>query len=134
RRGPQTVARPAGRGAAPRRERHQGALQGRRRRAAARCPRLRTQQLQDRAGEARHRPRLGPGRRGGTLMTTAHVGKPVSRVDGRAKVSGTAKYAAEYSAPALLHGVVVSSTIARGRITKIDASEALALDGVLEVF
>ena len=42
-------------------------------------------------------------------MTTAHVGKPVSRVDGRAKVSGTAKYAAEYSATGLVHGVVVSS-------------------------
>ena len=32
-------------------------------------------------------------------MTTAHIGKPISRVDGRAKVTGEAKYAAEYTRP-----------------------------------
>ena len=67
-------------------------------------------------------------------MTTAYVGKPASRVDGRAKVTGEAKYAAEYNAPDLAHGVVVSSAIAKGRITHIDASAALELPGVLQVF
>jgi xanthine dehydrogenase YagR molybdenum-binding subunit len=67
-------------------------------------------------------------------MATAHIGEPVSRVDGRAKVTGGAKYAAEYSAPGLAHGVVVSSAAARGRITRIDATDALALPGVLRVF
>ncbi|QRO02074.1 xanthine dehydrogenase family protein molybdopterin-binding subunit [Archangium violaceum] len=62
------------------------------------------------------------------------LGEPLGRVDGRAKVTGQAKYAAEFSEPGLLHGVVVSGTIARGRIKKIDASEALALPGVLHVF
>ncbi|WP_257450372.1 xanthine dehydrogenase family protein molybdopterin-binding subunit [Archangium lipolyticum] len=62
------------------------------------------------------------------------LGVPLSRVDGRAKVTGQAKYAAEFSEPGLLHGVVVSGTVARGRIKKIDASEALALPGVLHVF
>src|SRR5438128_887495 len=67
-------------------------------------------------------------------MTTAHVGKPIDRVDGYAKVTGTAKYAAEYDAPDLAYGVVVSSAIAKGKIIKIDATEALRLNGVLQVF
>jgi xanthine dehydrogenase YagR molybdenum-binding subunit len=67
-------------------------------------------------------------------MTTNYIGQPISRVDGRAKVTGQAKYAGEYHVPNLAFGVVVSSTIAKGRITKIDTSEALSLDGVLQVF
>lgn len=67
-------------------------------------------------------------------MTTAHIGKPTSRVDGRAKVTGGAKYAAEYNVPNLLYGYIVSSALARGKITRIDAAEALALAGVLQVF
>jgi xanthine dehydrogenase YagR molybdenum-binding subunit len=67
-------------------------------------------------------------------MTTAHIGQPASRVDGRAKVTGTAQYAAEYHVPDLVHGFVVSSTTARGRITRIDPAAALALPGVLQVF
>jgi xanthine dehydrogenase YagR molybdenum-binding subunit len=68
----------------------------------------------------------------GDAMT--HTGKPVSRVDGSAKVTGRAKYAAEFTAPDLAYGVVVSSTIARGRITAIHTQDALALPGVLQVF
>jgi xanthine dehydrogenase YagR molybdenum-binding subunit len=64
----------------------------------------------------------------------AQIGKPVSRVDGRLKVTGGAKYAAEFDAPGLVHGYIVSSTIARGRITRIDTTAALALPGVLQVF
>ncbi|MBP2296233.1 xanthine dehydrogenase family protein molybdopterin-binding subunit [Azospirillum rugosum] len=64
----------------------------------------------------------------------AHIGRPARRVDGRLKVTGGAKYAAEFSTPGLAHGYIVSSTIARGRITRIDASAALALPGVLHVF
>ena len=67
-------------------------------------------------------------------MTTAHIGQPTDRVDGRAKVTGAAKYAAEYHVPDLVYGVVVSSAIAKGTITRIDAADALALDGVLQVF
>lgn len=67
-------------------------------------------------------------------MKTEQIGKPASRVDGRAKVTGEAKYAAEFSAPDLAHGFVVSSAIARGKIKRIDTSKALALEGVLEVF
>jgi xanthine dehydrogenase YagR molybdenum-binding subunit len=67
-------------------------------------------------------------------MTTAYIGKPVGRVDGRAKVTGAAKYAAEYDVPDLVYGVVVSSAIAKGKITRIDASEALNQPGVVQVF
>jgi xanthine dehydrogenase YagR molybdenum-binding subunit len=67
-------------------------------------------------------------------MTTAYVGQPANRVDGRAKVTGQAKYAAEYNIPNLAYGFVISSGIAKGTITKIDASEALKLKGVSQVF
>ncbi|MGQ9365976.1 xanthine dehydrogenase family protein molybdopterin-binding subunit [Azospirillum sp. A39] len=62
------------------------------------------------------------------------IGRPVSRVDGRLKVTGAARYAAEYAVPGLLHGYVVSSAIARGRIVRIDTAAALALPGVVAVF
>lgn len=62
-----------------------------------------------------------------------HSGMPVSRVDGRAKVTGAAKYAAEESAPDLCYGVVVSSTIARGRIARIDLVDALTAHGVIAI-
>jgi len=67
-------------------------------------------------------------------MTTKYIGQPLNRVDGYAKVTGRAKYAGEYNEPALAHGVVVSSAIAKGRITNIDTSEALGVNGVLQVF
>jgi xanthine dehydrogenase YagR molybdenum-binding subunit len=65
---------------------------------------------------------------------TTYVGERISRVDGRAKVTGEARYAAEHAAPDLAHGFVIGSAVARGTITRIDASQALALPGVLQVF
>ena len=62
-----------------------------------------------------------------------YIGMPTSRVDGHAKVTGAAKYAGEFSAPDLAHGSVVTSTIAKGRIVGIDTSEALRVDGVIDV-
>ena len=62
------------------------------------------------------------------------IGQPVSRVDGRAKVTGGARYAAEYNVAGLAYGYVVSSAIARGSITSIDTAAALAVPGVLRVF
>jgi xanthine dehydrogenase YagR molybdenum-binding subunit len=67
-------------------------------------------------------------------MATNYIGQPINRVDGRAKVTGAAKYAAEYNVPNLVYGHVVSSAIAKGRIRNIDASDALRLKGVLQVF
>ncbi|HST44140.1 MAG TPA: hypothetical protein VLK29_02830, partial [Luteimonas sp.] len=42
------------------------------------------------------------------------TGTPVSRIDGRAKVTGEARYAAEWPVADLAHGVVVGSSIAKG--------------------
>lgn len=65
---------------------------------------------------------------------TNYLGKPTSRVDGQAKVTGAAKYAAERIVPGLAYGFVVGSAIARGRIRSIHTVEALAVPGVLDVF
>ena len=54
-------------------------------------------------------------------------------LSGSAKVTGAAKYAAEFNTPDLAHASVVSSTIAKGRILRIDASEALRVAGVIDV-
>lgn len=67
-------------------------------------------------------------------MTTNYIGKPQSRVDGKKKVTGAAKYAAEFNVPDLLYGVIVSSHVAKGKITKFDLKKALALSGVIQVF
>ena len=62
-----------------------------------------------------------------------YIGTPTSRIDGRAKVTGEAKYAAEFNAPGLVYGSVVTSSIARGRIVRIDASDSLRVVGVIDV-
>jgi xanthine dehydrogenase YagR molybdenum-binding subunit len=66
-------------------------------------------------------------------MSTTFIGQPVSRVDGRLKVTGRATYAAEFESPNLAHAAVLRSTIARGRIASIDASAAERAPGVLAV-
>jgi xanthine dehydrogenase YagR molybdenum-binding subunit len=62
-----------------------------------------------------------------------YIGTGTSRIDGIAKVTGAAKYAAEFNASGLLHGSVVTSTIAKGRITRIDANAAKRVKGVIDV-
>jgi xanthine dehydrogenase YagR molybdenum-binding subunit len=65
------------------------------------------------------------------------TGTPVPRIDGRAKVTGAARYAAEHmaedNAVELLEGVVVNSTIATGRIAAFDLTEVMKVPGVLSV-
>ncbi len=63
----------------------------------------------------------------------SYVGSPISRVDGPAKVTGRAKYAAEYNHPGLLHGYIVNAPIARGTITAIHSDEVLNIPGVIKV-
>jgi xanthine dehydrogenase YagR molybdenum-binding subunit len=63
----------------------------------------------------------------------SYIGTPTSRVDGRAKVTGATKYAGEFNATGLAYGSVVESTIPRGRIVRIDTSDALRVEGVLDV-
>ena len=57
-------------------------------------------------------------------------GQPLNRIDGPAKVTGQARYAAEYPSDGLLHGSVVCSSVPRGRIRHIDCAAALAVPGV----
>jgi len=66
--------------------------------------------------------------------STRHIGHPVQRVDAGLKVTGQAHYAAEYAEPGLLHGYVVLSTIAAGRIVRIDSTAAQAFPGVVYIF
>ena len=63
----------------------------------------------------------------------AGTGDPISRVEGPLKVTGMAKYASEFPVENKVYGQGINSTIARGRITSIDSSEALRQPGVLEV-
>ena len=63
----------------------------------------------------------------------SYIGTATSRVDGRAKVTGEARYAGEFNVHGLVHGYIVDSTIPKGRITRIDTSAALAVAGVLDV-
>lgn len=67
-------------------------------------------------------------------MTSVQTRTPVHRVEGRAKVSGDARYAAEYPHADMLHAWPVVSTIAAGRITDVDTATAEALPGVIRVW
>ena len=66
-------------------------------------------------------------------MKNNSIGEPLSRIDGRLKVTGGAKYAAEWEIPNLAHAVAFQSAIGNGRITDIDTSEADKLPGVLAI-
>ena len=66
-------------------------------------------------------------------MSDAAVGHPYDRVDARLKVTGGARYAADYPLRRMAHAVLVQSTISRGRITEIDTQAAEKLPGVLAV-
>ncbi|MBW2029738.1 MAG: molybdopterin-dependent oxidoreductase [Deltaproteobacteria bacterium] len=61
------------------------------------------------------------------------VGKSVERKDGRAKVTGRARFAGDLVAPGMLHGKILRSPIAHGNILNIDTSKARALPGVMAV-
>src|SRR3977135_2275751 len=61
------------------------------------------------------------------------LGPARSRVDGRLKVTGAAKYAVEFDVPKCAHGWTVESNIAKGKILAIDTKAAQAVPGVLAV-
>jgi xanthine dehydrogenase YagR molybdenum-binding subunit len=61
------------------------------------------------------------------------VGAPLSRVDGRLKVTGKALYAAEHDVDGAVHAVIVDASIGRGRITSVDTRDAERHPGVLRV-
>jgi xanthine dehydrogenase YagR molybdenum-binding subunit len=59
--------------------------------------------------------------------------EPLKRVDGRLKVTGAATYAAEYVLPETKYAVLVTSTIAKGKIKSLDTKAASNAPGVLAV-
>lgn len=63
------------------------------------------------------------------------IGKPVSRIDGPLKTTGTAPYAYERHdvAPNAAYGYVVGAAIAKGRITAMDVAAARSASGVLAI-
>ena len=68
-----------------------------------------------------------------TKKELKYIGTRSRRPDGWDKVTGKAKYGADVYAPGMLHGAIVRSPHAHAKIVKIDASKALALDGVKAV-
>lgn len=61
------------------------------------------------------------------------IGKPIDRIDGRLKVTGAAKYTAEFNQPQMAYAFPVSATIAKGTITSFNESAAKAASGVLTI-
>lgn len=69
-----------------------------------------------------------------TIPVAPTLGHPTRRVDGPLKVTGGAKYAAEYNVPDLLYGQIVSSSIAKGRILRFETEKAMMIPGVVTIF
>lgn len=67
------------------------------------------------------------------LYRDGFLGKPLHRVDGAAKVRGTARFTAEFQFADLAYAELVYSTIAKGKISRIDTERAKRAPGVLEV-
>ncbi|MCA2202104.1 xanthine dehydrogenase family protein molybdopterin-binding subunit [Streptomyces sp. SMS_SU21] len=61
------------------------------------------------------------------------VGTAHTRVEGRDKVTGAARYGGDIPFAGLAHGMLVLSTVARGRIRSVDTGTVLAMPGVLTV-
>ncbi len=61
------------------------------------------------------------------------VGKPLSRVDGQVKVRGEARFTAEFKVADVTYAALAYSTIAKGKMVKLDTSGAEAVEGVLGV-
>ncbi|OXS30901.1 xanthine dehydrogenase family protein molybdopterin-binding subunit [Streptomyces sp. XY006] len=67
-------------------------------------------------------------------MSTDVVGRPLSRVEARLKVTGGAEYTSDIQLPRLAHAFMAMSTVSRGRITRIDTQAAEAVRGVVAVY
>lgn len=62
------------------------------------------------------------------------VGAPMNRVDGRLKVTGGARYSAEMPVANVAHAVMITSTIARGKVAHMDTARAEKAPGVFVVY
>jgi hypothetical protein len=113
----------------------------------------RAQRFQDRTRQAHARARAAAGgriadlaRRAGDANSEriemanaaapapgANMGEPTPRLDARLKVTGEARYASDFPVSNPAFAYLVTSTIAKGRITALDLAEARAVPGVLEI-
>ena len=66
-------------------------------------------------------------------MTIPAIGDPRDRVDGRAKVTGSARFAAENNLDGIVHAVLVTSTIPSGTIRTFDTAQAKKVPGVIAI-
>lgn len=66
-----------------------------------------------------------------TLIPADSMGTPLTRLDGHAKVTGTAPYAVEHPVDDPLYLHPVQATVARGRVNAMDTGEARQLPGVV---
>jgi xanthine dehydrogenase YagR molybdenum-binding subunit len=67
------------------------------------------------------------------VPTALLAGQPVTRVDGRRKVTGNALYAADNAMPNLAYATLVCSTVARGAVDRVDSATAQRIPDVLRV-
>ncbi len=58
------------------------------------------------------------------------IGQDVPRVDGPAKVTGSARYSGEITLPDLAYAQIVGAQVASGLVTSIEVTEAEHADGV----
>ncbi|MCP4936097.1 MAG: hypothetical protein GY927_18315, partial [bacterium] len=63
-----------------------------------------------------------------------HIASPLPILDGYEKASGQLAFAADMKIAGLLHTKLVFSTIAHGKIKKINVEEALGIPGVAGIF
>ncbi len=61
------------------------------------------------------------------------LGRSMPRIDGRAKVTGAAEFPGDVHPDGMVYAVLVTSPMARGRITRLDPASALAMPGVLDI-
>ncbi len=64
---------------------------------------------------------------------TPQVGRSVPRLESWLKVTGRAEYVHNLRLPGMLYGKIFRSTVAHGRIRRIDVAAAQALAGVYRV-
>ncbi len=65
-----------------------------------------------------------------SVTVTGAIGAAIDRVEGRAKVSGEAKYAYEYRQDDVAYAAILQSTVAKGAVRAVDAASVLELPGV----
>ena len=74
-----------------------------------------------------------PGKTADAVPADPAIGKPLARVDGRERVTGRARYAADITRPDMAHAKILRAPHAHAVIKRIDTSAAAALPGVLAI-